>query len=74
MVNPGGKPGDRALRRQQQADELMDHLHAVALGHVEAAPVQVQAAQAFMGKVLPEKTESEQTIIIKTGVPRADRD
>jgi len=70
----GGKPGERAARRRLQADQLMDHLHMIALGQIEAQPVQVQAAQAFMGKVLPEKSESEQTLIIKTGVPRADRD
>ena len=46
----------------------------IGMGLVEAQPVQVQAAIAFANKVAPDKSEVEQTIIIKTGVPRADRD
>jgi len=72
--NPSGTITDKGMRRRAQADELMDHLHMIATGQIDAQPVQVHAATAFMAKVLPDKEESTQTIVIKTGVPRRGRD
>lgn len=74
-MSPNGPAGgERAARRRKQFEELMDKLYRVGMGKDQAQPVQVQAAMAFAAKVEPDKQAVDQTIIIKTGVPRADRD
>ena len=42
------------VRSKIQASQLVNRLHKVAMGEVEADPTQVSAAKALLNKVLPD--------------------
>lgn len=45
---------DEETRKRIKATQLVNRLHSIAMGEVEADPTQVQAARALLNKVLPD--------------------
>jgi hypothetical protein len=48
------KRHDEETRKRIQASQLVNRLHNIAMGKVEADATQVRAAQALLNKVLPD--------------------
>lgn len=60
----GRRPGYRhseETRAKIKASALINRLHQVAMGEVDAVPAQVNAAKALLSKVLPDLKSTELT-------------
>jgi len=62
MAKAGRKRGTRHteyVRDKIKASQLVNRMYDIAMGNVEANPVQVNAAKALLNKVLPDLKSTE---------------